>query len=196
MLLEEGGAALSERAQDYAGRISKSAQFMDQLLQDLLAFSQIGQQQLELSSVNLERLVQQTLSHLEKEIAETRARVEAVPPWPAVRAQEQILGQVFNNLITNALKFVAPGAHPKVRLSATETAEWVRVWVEDNGIGVAPEYHEQLFRIFTRLHGEEYPGTGIGLAIVQKGVERMGGRVGVESTPGQGSRFWVELQKV
>ena len=195
MLLEEGGATLSERAQDYAGRISKSAQFMDQLLQDLLAFSQIGQQQLELSSVNLERLVQQTLSHLEKEIAETRARVEAVPPWPAVRAQEQILGQVFNNLITNALKFVAPGAHPKVRLSATETAEWVRVWVEDNGIGVAPEYHEQLFRIFTRLHGEEYPGTGIGLAIVQKGVERMGGRVGVESTPGQGSRFWVELQK-
>jgi signal transduction histidine kinase len=67
--------------------------------------------------------------------------------------------------------------------------------VEDNGIGIAPEHQKQIFRVFTRLHGEDYPGTGIGLAIVQKGVERMGGRVGLESTPGLGSRFWFELQK-
>ena len=69
------------------------------------------------------------------------------------------------------------------------------MWVEDNGIGISPEAQRQVFEIFTRLHGEKFPGTGIGLAIVQKGIERMGGRVGLESTPGQGSRFWFELRK-
>jgi len=83
-----------------------------------------------------------------------------------------------------------------VRLWAEDRGERVRLWVEDNGLGIAPEHLERIFRIFERLHGiEAYPGTGIGLAIVKKGVERMGGRVGVESAPGQGSRFWVELEK-
>ena len=71
----------------------------------------------------------------------------------------------------------------------------IRVWVEDNGPGIAPDHQGQIFRLFTRLDGEKYAGTGIGLAIVQKGVERMGGRAGVESIPGQGSRFWFEFKK-
>jgi signal transduction histidine kinase len=80
-----------------------------------------------------------------------------------------------------------------VQLSALD-GKFVRLWIEDNGIGILPEYHERIFRIFERLHGVgAYPGTGIGLAIVSKGVERMGGRVGVKSEPGSGSRFWVEL---
>jgi len=85
---------------------------------------------------------------------------------------------------------------PVVRVRAEEQGEFVRVFVEDNGIGIKPEHHEQIFRLFTRLDGERYPGTGIGLAIVQKGIERMGGRVGLESTPGQGSRFWFDLRAV
>ena len=97
--------------------------------------------------------------------------------------------------MSNAMKFIRPDMPPVVRLRAEERAEFIRVWVEDNGIGIAPEYQDQIFRLFTRLHGEKYPGTGIGLTIVQKGVERMGGRVGVESTPAQGSRFWFELRK-
>ena len=102
--------------------------------------------------------------------------------------------QVLANLLTNAAKFVSPGSQPCVRVWAERSSKWVRLWVEDNGIGIAKENQERIFRVFERLHGiEKYPGTGIGLAIVRKGMERMGGRVGVESEPGQGSRFWIEL---
>ncbi len=101
----------------------------------------------------------------------------------------------FVNLIANAVKFVAPGVAPQVRLRAEERAQTVRLWVEDNGIGIPPESLDRIFHVFQRLHTTEFPGTGIGLAIVQKGMERMGGRVGVESTPGKGSRFWLELPK-
>ena len=195
MLVEEAGAALNETGKDYADRINKSAQFMDALLSDLLAFSRISQQRVELTSVNLETVVESVLSRLQKDIQEKNARVESSGPWPVVLAHEPTLAQVLFNLASNALKFVAPDVPPLVRLRAEEQAEFIRVWVEDNGPGIAPDHQDQIFRLFTRLDGEKYAGTGIGLAIVQKGVERMGGRVGVESAPGQGSRFWFELRK-
>jgi signal transduction histidine kinase len=179
--------------------------------------SRTSQERILLAPVSLDGALQSVLSRLEKEIQEKNARVEVVGPWPVVLAHEPTLGQAFFNLVENALKFVAPGVPPLLRLRAEEridgsaplhpnptihsstnpppAAAWVRVWVEDNGIGIAPEHQEQIFRPFLRLHGEKYAGTGIGLAIVQKGIERMGGRVGVESTPGKGSRFWIELRK-
>lgn len=93
------------------------------------------------------------------------------------------------------MKFVARGVTPRVRIYAEHQAGKVRIWVEDNGIGIAPEAGERIFEAFKRLHSQsEYEGTGVGLAIVRKAVERMGGAVGVESEPGKGSRFWVELQ--
>jgi signal transduction histidine kinase len=103
--------------------------------------------------------------------------------------------QVLFNLTSNALKFIEPGVQPRLRLWTQQRGEFVRVCVEDNGIGIEPEYQEQVFRLFTRLSGERYVGTGVGLAIVQAGVARMGGRTGVESTPRQGSRFWFELRR-
>jgi signal transduction histidine kinase len=139
--------------------------------------------------------VESVLLRLQKEIQEKNARVESVGPWPVVRAHEPTLTQVVFNLMNNALKFAVPGVAPVVRLRSEERGEFVRVWVEDNGIGIAPNHQDQIFKVFTRLQGEKYPGTGIGLAIVQKGVERMGGRVGVESANGQGSRFWLELRQ-
>jgi signal transduction histidine kinase len=135
------------------------------------------------------------LSRQQGTIQEKNARVECSGPWPRVLAHEPTLAQVLINLTSNALKFVRPGALPLVRLRAEEAAQFIRVWVEDNGVGIAPGHQDQIFRLFTRLNGEKYPGTGIGLAIVQKGVERMGGRVGVESVADQGSRFWFELRK-
>jgi signal transduction histidine kinase len=89
---------------------------------------------------------------------------------------------------------MAPDTRPGVVVWAEACGPWTRLWVVDNGIGIAPEHREHIFDVFERLHGvETYPGTGIGLAIVRKGMERLGGRVGLESTVGRGSRFWIEL---
>jgi signal transduction histidine kinase len=110
-------------------------------------------------------------------------------------AHRTVFGQVLANLLTNAVKFVAPDTPPRVRIWTERRGDWVRLGVEDNGIGILAEHRDRIFRAFERLHGvEQYPGTGIGLAIVQKGIGRLGGQVGVESTLGQGSRFWVELK--
>ena len=98
------------------------------------------------------------------------------------------------NLLSNAVKFIEPGKTPDVTIRDEKRDGFVRVWVEDNGIGIAPEHQNRIFRIFERLHGREsYSGNGIGLAIVEKAITRMNGKVGVESAPGQGSKFWFEL---
>jgi signal transduction histidine kinase len=216
MLVEEGGHTLNEAARDYAARIKKSAGFMDALLTDLLAFSRISQQRVELLPVKLKGVVESVVSDLKKDAEEKHALIEISGVWPVVLAHEPTLTQVLLNLVSNALKFVNPGVPPRVRLRAevtemseragAETSEreqappaprcsTVRVWVEDNGPGIDPRHHAQIFGLFTRLEGNKYEGTGIGLAIVQKGMERMHGRVCVESALGQGSRFWVELKK-
>jgi signal transduction histidine kinase len=194
MLIKEV-TGLDGTAKDYAGRINKSAQFMDSMLMDLLAFSAVSQKNLELTSVSLESVVDSVLLGLEKEIQDKGARVETSGPWHSVFAHKSTLAQVLLNLIINALKFVAPDVFPIVRLRFEDRAEFIRIWVEDNGIGIAADHQDQIFRLFTRLDGSKYEGTGIGLAIVDKGVERMRGRVGVESSLGQGSRFWLELPK-
>jgi len=194
LLVAEAGAALNEMGRDYADRINKSAQFMDALLRDLLDFSRISQQHVVLAPVELKPVVESVLDRLQTDIQEKDARVECSGPWPVVLAHEPTLAQVLYNLVSNALKFVTPEVPPVVRLRAEAQAEFIRVWVEDNGPGIAPDHQDQIFGLFTRLNNEKYQGTGIGLAIVQKGVERMGGRAGVESTAGQGSRFWFELR--
>jgi len=195
LLIQGYAVKLDQQGRDYANYINTAAQMMDHLLADLLAFSHISQQKMELVPVALGPVVRGALSGCETEIAESEARVKVVPPWPAVLAHAATLRQVLVNLIGNAVKFVA-ARPPQVRLWSEERPGGiVRIWVEDNGIGISPEYHERIFHVFERLHTTAYVGTGIGLAIVQKGMERMGGCVGVESAPGAGSRFWIELAK-
>lgn len=196
MLVDEASTALSEAGRERAHLIDQSAQFMDALLSDLLAYTRTSQQRIELTTVGLDKAVGVVLSRMQRTIADTNACVECPGAWPQVLAHEPTLIQVLSQLTDNALKFVRPGVLPLVRLWAEERAGFIRVWVEDNGLGIAPDYQEEIFRLFIRLDRGKYPGTGAGLAIVRKGIERMGGRVGVESTPGQGSRFWIELAKV
>jgi len=193
LLVQDQPATLDQKGRDYANYINTAAQMMDRLLADLLAFSHLSQQNIELTPVALETVVAGALSACARVITESDAHVENVRPWPVVLAHTPVLAQVLVNLITNATKFVAHGA-PHIRLWAETRADgMVRIWVEDNGIGIRAEYHERIFQVFQRLHTTAYSGTGIGLAIVQKGMERMGGRVGVESAPGAGSKFWLEL---
>ncbi|MGZ4963520.1 MAG: ATP-binding protein [Limisphaerales bacterium] len=195
LLLHETKATLSAQAKDYTVRINKSAGQMDALLRDLLAFSRIAQQEMKFHPINLKTVVASVISLFHDEIRDKQAVVESIGPWCEVQGHEAALGQVFVNLISNALKFVRPGMTPTIRLCTTDAGEFVRVWVEDNGLGISLEYHPQIFKIFTRLNGNDFPGTGIGLAIVEKAIQRMGGRVGVEPKTGGGSSFWFELRK-
>lgn len=192
MLLDDTAKPPAE-ARRYAERINKSAEFMDALLRDLLAFSKVSQQRVELEPVPLAEVVAAAISTLSQDIQLTNAQVEAVGPWPTVQGHRPTLTQVLLNLIANALKFVEPGEHARVTVFAEERGETVRVCVQDAGIGIAPEHQEQVFRLFTRLHGAKFAGTGVGLSIVQKGIERLGGKVGVQSDAGRGSCFWFEL---
>jgi signal transduction histidine kinase len=125
-------------------------------------------------------------------------RIEIARPLPVVRANPAALTQVFSNLLGNAVKFVSPDIPPRIKIHAepaTADDGRVRFWFEDNGIGIEPGSAERIFQMFQRLNRAElFEGTGVGLAIVRKAVERMGGSVGVESEAGHGSRFWVELK--
>jgi signal transduction histidine kinase len=112
-----------------------------------------------------------------------------------VLGNESLLTKCFSNLLGNAVKFVAPEVRPQVRVRAEARGEAMRIWVEDHGIGIPKDAQEKTFGMFQRMHGGEYSGTGIGLTIVRKAAERMGGRAGLESEPGKGSRFWIELSR-
>ncbi|MGV3772861.1 MAG: sensor histidine kinase [Verrucomicrobiales bacterium] len=129
------------------------------------------------------------------DLREKGANVSVAKPLPNILGHTVTLTQVLLNLISNALKFIPPGRFPIIRLHAEVENAYAKLWIADNGIGIKPEDHGRIFRVFERLTGSDsYPGTGLGLAIVRKGVERMGGQVGVESSLGEGSRFWVRLK--
>ncbi|WP_019587847.1 sensor histidine kinase [Deinococcus apachensis] len=191
---EDHAGTLDEEGQDMLRRIEHNAERLDRLIRDLLAYSHLGRTPLHLGPVRLDGVFGQVLGDLGPEIRARQASVEVASPLPAVLGDEITLRQVAFNLLGNALKFVAPGVRPEVRVWAEPCGERVRVWVEDNGIGVEARHEQRIFRVFERLHTlEEYPGTGVGLAIVKKGVERMNGRVGVRAGERGGSRFWFEL---
>jgi PAS domain S-box-containing protein len=195
LLIDDHATGLDEQGRQLLKRIQASSEFMDKLLVDLLAYGHTSRAELELGPVDVHKAWDSALLQCAIQIEQTRACIETVQPLPAVRAHETTLGQILANLLNNALKFVAPGVQPRVTFRAEAEATFVRLWVEDNGIGIPADQHERVFRVFERLHGSRYSGTGIGLSIVRKGVERMGGTVGLVSAPGHGTRFWIELPK-
>jgi signal transduction histidine kinase len=169
---------------------------MEAMVLDLLEYSRLSDAHLPIAPVALLDVVDNARARLNGEIERTKARVDVVGSLPTVRGHAGALTQAISNLLSNALKFVPPGAPPAVRIMAESENRRVRLVVEDHGIGLAAADRKRIFNVFERLHGSEtYPGTGIGLALVRKAVERMGGRVGVESRRGGGSRFWIELSE-
>ncbi|MFN7141351.1 MAG: sensor histidine kinase, partial [Limisphaerales bacterium] len=137
--------------------------------------------------------VELVLAEFADEIERTHAEITC-GHFPFVYSNATVLRQILVNLIGNALKFVLPQQTPKIEISAEQSGKKVRLFVKDNGIGIDDHHRHRIFEVFQRLHThDDYPGTGIGLAIVAKGVQRLGGSVGVESEPGKGSTFWIEL---
>jgi signal transduction histidine kinase/PAS domain-containing protein len=194
-LIEDEAARLSGTGRRFLERIADGVDRLDRMTTDLLDYSKLSRSEVRRGRVELGRVVQLALQDLSHQAAAVHALVEVAQPLPAVLAHEALLVQVFDNLVGNALKFVAPGTVPHVRIRARETDEWVEVEVADNGIGIALSERERVFGVFERLHGQEgYAGSGIGLAIVRRAVERMGGSVRIIDPADGGTVFVVSLR--
>lgn len=191
--IEEAAHCLAPEQRDYLNRVQQAAARLDRLISDLLAYTRVSKNRVPLEPVDLDALMSD-IRRDHPEFQAPRAQVAVVGPLGKVIGNEAYLTQSLTNLIGNAVKFVAPGRTPDVRLWTTNLDGHVRLHVQDNGIGVPPEHHDRIFRIFERLHPRgEFEGTGVGLAIVRRALQRMNGTVGVEPAPDGGSIFWIEL---
>jgi signal transduction histidine kinase len=196
LLLENYSPSLDEAGKDFLRRLAVSATRMDNLIQDLLEYGKLSHVSLPATWVKLDAALETVLASLAEEIALKNATITVQKNLPRIWANGALLEQILTHIVSNALKYVAPGIDPKVRIWEEEEEASCTILVQDNGIGIEPDQHERIFHIFQRLYNENYcPGTGMGLAIVQKGVQRLGGRVRVESAPGRGSCFSIALPK-
>lgn len=205
---EDYGEVLDERGLDYANRIINSTSRLSTLIEDLLKYSRIGKVEFPQNPVALSNVVDDALALLQEQIKEQQAKIVVEHNLPTVRGHHQTLVHVVSNLLSNALKFTTADTPPYVhifielndasqRQIQESLCKWIRLCIADNGIGIAPDHHDFVFGVFERLHTQEsYNGTGIGLAIVRKAVEKMGGRVGLESNLQEGSKFWIELPEM
>jgi PAS domain S-box-containing protein len=195
LLDEEFGQQVGERGQDYIKRIVGAAKRLDELIQDALNYSKIAGGHLRTEPVNADALVREIIDTYPN-LRAHRDNIKVESPLPHVIANSALLTQCIANLLDNGVKFVLPGKNPSIKIWADVEGDVVRLKFKDNGIGIQPSARDRIFQMFERLHGpQQYEGTGIGLAIVRKGVERMGGKTGVDSTLGDGSCFWIELNK-
>ncbi|HWF18101.1 MAG TPA: ATP-binding protein, partial [Verrucomicrobiae bacterium] len=179
LLQEEYGSKLDDQGKEYTRRIAAASRQMDELIADLLAFGRLGYVEMNPEKTDLKRLIQMSLQHMAEKIRAKQAQVELIGAFPEVWVSRSGLGQALCHLLDNSLKFVAPGVKPRIQFQSEERGRFLRLKIQDNGIGVESAYHERIFQPFERLQGDAYEGTGIGLAIVQEAVHRMGGKAGV-----------------
>ena len=199
------GEGLGDKGRDYLDRILNAAGRMRNLIDELLTYSRVTTKAKPFAPVDLEGILSEVSSDLEVRIHELDARIEA-DPLPVIEADAVQMRQLFQNLLGNALKFHRDDVAPRIRIRAEDLAEkdpfaplvrhYCRITVEDNGIGFETKYADRIFGVFQRLHGRgTYAGTGMGLAICQKIVDRHQGRIRAEGDPGTGARFIVSLPK-
>lgn len=186
---------LDEEGKDALKRITSATQRMEMLINDLLEYGRIERKNVEKTDIDMNELLEEIVKEMEELIKKRNAEIE-ISELPCIKSDYEILKRIMTNLIHNAIKFVEKEKKPLVRVYGKGN-DTVKIFVEDNGIGIPEEYQQKIFGLFERLHGrEEYEGTGIGLAMVKKGIEKLGGKVGVESMPNKGSIFWIELPRI
>jgi PAS domain S-box-containing protein len=193
ILQEEYGPQLDEQANRFLARIRAASARMDSLIQDVLSFSRMSRMELPLQPLDTLAIIHEIIDSYPN-LRPSEIGILLPDSLPHTMAHPAALTQCVSNLLGNAAKFVAPGVKPVVRVWAQEEGGRVKLWFQDNGIGLKEEDYHRIFEIFHRVD-RSHEGTGIGLAIVKKAAERMGGQVGVESTLGQGASFWLDLQK-
>jgi PAS domain S-box-containing protein len=193
-LLEDYAPHFDERGRELANEVVKAAERMDALISAYLEYGKLTYIDVPCSSVDIEPCINAAANHLESH--DCSARITISRPLHRVLGNQGLLTDIFVQIIANSVKFATPGVPPAVNVWTERSGASVWINVQDNGIGIAPEFHDVIFGIFNRLHGKEIPGTGIGLAIVEKAAERMNGKVGVKSLPGKGTTLWLELPTV
>jgi PAS domain S-box-containing protein len=193
-LLDDFAAQLNDRGRKYLNKIVAAGEHMDRLIHDLLEYGRLTTVDFERKPIDAEEVMSHVITSMQPAIEERHASIERKGKLPKICGHPVVLEAAFSNLIANALKFVPPEKAPCVTIWPEANDKDVRIWIADNGIGIEPRYHNKIFEVFQRLHSQDaYPGTGIGLAIVHRALQRIGGDVGVESEPGKGSRFWIRV---
>lgn len=187
-------ASLEEEGRRYLDNIVRASAQMGRLIDDLLGYARLGRRVVKLEPVELGGVISEVLHDLQPRLKELGAELRLPEEPPVVLGDSTLLFQIFLNLIENALTYSHRDARPQVAITCRLHDGHATVCVEDNGIGISPEHFDTIFGVFQRLHSQdEYPGTGIGLATVKRAAQMLQARVWVESTPGAGSRFFVEL---
>jgi PAS domain S-box-containing protein len=192
ILVEDYAAKLDTAGVDYLNRISNASKRMDHLIQDVLIFSRLSRQEVKLQDIDIDKLIREVIGsypNLDPSIVD----ISIPDQLPPVKGNQALLTQCFSNLLENGAKFVAKGTKAHIEVRAETFPGHARLYFKDNGIGISENDLVRIFDIFHRV-GREHDGTGIGLAIVRKAVEKMGGTLGVESELGKGSTFWLHLQ--
>lgn len=194
LLLEEYHDRLDQEGRLFLTHIRNGTQRMHELIDDLLAYSRLERRHLQWESLDLHTLLERLLAERQQEIVTRQIQVCLEVPCRVVQADRESVQQICRNLLDNALKFTTQTAAPQIAISCQVLPSTWKMQVQDNGIGFDMRYHDRIFEMFQRLQREEdYAGTGVGLAIVRKAAERLGGKVWADSTPGHGTTFFVEL---
>ena len=193
-VLQSNGERFTEEGKQDLDRIRWAAQEMRELIDSLLNFSRLGRGEVRYEAIDLRTYIEACLRNVQGEIRNRNASIRIKGKPRLVQADPTLLKIALTNLLSNAIKFVPDGIQPEITVSASVKRDLCRIEVDDNGIGISKEDQQRIFMPFVRLYSEEqFSGIGLGLPSVRKAVELMGGRVGVDSKPGRGSRFWIEL---
>jgi len=196
LLQESYSDKLDDEGRGFLRNVRRATQHMGQLIDDLLAYSRLEHSDVQMGQVNLQELIESLLAKHAHDIRTRDVAVTVAVPFPSVNADREGLSMALRNLLENALKFTRNVPRPMIETSGRDTEAACILSVRDNGVGFDMKFHDRIFDIFQRLHrSEDYPGTGVGLAIARKAMQRMGGRVWAESEPGKGATFYLEIPK-